>query len=256
MIPQFFVKSSGEQINFSKFDYVSGATLVYDWGNPVSYNPGQGAGGVTSNVYNSGAPQGQFIAAGAPTTMWSNAYTGSIQFNSTNKPYVEYNGTLPTGAISIVSIYKPDELASGSLLSLTGSQNGINLVVAGATRVVTPTIWYGAGGNTQATLTCAITMSNSANNGWNMVTFASNGLDSHTMYLDSGSIQSTDTNTYDRGLFSPVARNIRIGMNNINSGNNQTLNGVMIATLIYPFKLSQKQIRQLWYVFRQRMTVS
>jgi len=252
MIPQFFVKSSGEQINFAKFAYVNGANLIFDWGNPVSYPPGQGAGGITSNVYNSGEPQGQFqTGGGAAASMWSTSYGGSIGFNASNGLNTVFNSTFPTGAMSVVSVYKGGgEFQNGALVGLQNN-NGLNLVLSTA-GVVTPTIWYGASGNTQATLSCNVTLV-SQYNGWNVVTFTTNGLNSHTMYLNDGSTNSTDTNTYDRGLFSPSTANIRIGKNALS---NNYLNGVMMAYMVYPFVLSPKQIRQNWYVFKQRLTVS
>lgn len=249
MIPQFFVKSSGQQINFNRFDYVPGASIIYDWDNPESYPPGQGAGGITYNsaIYPAGEPNGGFENGGeAAAYMWSSAYGGTIQFNASNGLNVECGLALPTGSMSIVSVYKPDEFQTGSLLGQENN-NGINLVVNPADRVVTPTIWYGASGNTQATLSCSVTMGTS----WNMVTFTTNGLNSHTMYLNDGTTSSTDTNTYNRGLFSPSAITARIGKNALS---NNYLNGIMMATLIYPFQLTQNQIQRLWYTFRPSLT--
>lgn len=251
MIPQFFVKSSGEQINFGKFDYVKGATLIYDWGNPNSYSASQGAGGITSNFITGGEPQANFVVPGpAATDMWSSAYSGSIQFNASNDKWVEYASSFPTGAMSVVSVYKPDEFENGAIVG-QANNNGLNLAVS-TTNIVTPTIWYGASGNTQQTLSCNVTMV-SDYNGWNVVTFATNGLDRHTMYLNNGSTNSTDTNTYNRSLYSPTSQDVLIGDNALTSG---YLNGVMMAYLVYPFELSPKQIRQNWYVFKQRMTLT
>ena len=83
-----------------------------------------------------------------------NSYTGSIQFNAgnaPNAPLVQYAGTFPTGAMSIVTVYKPDEFQTGSLVSLL-SNNGVNLVLTPYSKVVTTKIYYGASGNTAATL--------------------------------------------------------------------------------------------------------
>lgn len=254
MIPQFFVKSSGEQLNFNQFDYPTGSFILYDWGNPISYEPAQGSSGITSNCASGSAtePQATFgKQGGGAAPLWQSTYSGSINFvpGTTANFYVEFNGTLPTGAISVVSIYKSSVSdVSGSLLCLTGSQNGINLKM-NASKVVTPEIWYGASGNTKATLTCTTTL---PNNNFNMVTFTSNGLDLHKMYLNNALSASVDTNTYNRGLFAPSNRNIRIGVNNFSNTSNISLQGEMIATLIYPYALSTKQIRQLWYVFRKR----
>lgn len=254
MIPQFFVKSSGEQINFDNFAYIQGAQLIYDWGNPVSYPPGQGTSGITYNVSGStqAEPQGGFLAIGGfSAPLWSSLYSGSVDFEpaSVGNYYIQYAGALPTGAVSIVSVYKSSATdTSGSLLCLTGSQNGINLSM-GPSKVITPKIWYGASGNTQATLSCTTTL---PNNNWNMVTFTTNGLNAHTMYLNAATSASVDTNTYDRGLFAPSQRNINIGVNN--AAGNISLQGYMMATLIYPFVLSPKQIKQLYYVFRKRFS--
>jgi len=254
MIPQFFVKASGEQINFENFAYPNGAQLIFDWGNPTSYSPGQGSSGVTFNVSGStpSEPQGGFLKVGGGSALlWTSLYSGSVNLRPSNVSnyYVEYPGTLPTGAISVVSVYKSDSNdVNGSLLALTGSNNGINLVM-NSSKVITPTIWYGVSGNTQATLTCNATL---PDNNWNMVTFTTNGSNEHTMYLNAAISASIDTNTYDRGLFAPSQRNIKIGINNINPGNNVSLQGYLMATLIYPSVLTKKQIRQLYYVFRKR----
>ena len=257
MIPQFFVKSSGEQKNFYPFDYPAGASIIYDWGNPITYAPAQGSSGITSNAATGslGEPQGSFFKLGGGSApLWQSLNSGSLNFQpgTVSNFYVEFNGTLPTGAISVVSVYASNPIysaeSSGSFLCLTGSNNGINLEMT-PSRVITPTIWYGASGNTQATLTCTATLPDT---NFNMVTFASNGLNNHTMYLNNALSASVDTNTYDRGLFTPSARNIRIGIDNVSNTKNVSLQGTMIATLIYPFVLQPKEIRQLWYVFRKR----
>lgn len=252
MIPQFFVKGGSEQINFNQFDYVAGASLIYDWGNGISYPRAQGAGGITYNASSgvSAEPQATFkTGGGSAASMWSTAYSGSIAFNASSQYLVEYNSTFPTGAMSIVTVYKPvTEFQNGSLVGLQNN-NGINLVVTSGSKAVTPTIWYGASGNTQATLGCSVTMGAD----WNMVTFTTNGLNLHTLYLNDGTTNSIDTGTYDRSLFTPSAANIRLGKNALS---NNYINGIMLSYLVYPFRLSTKQIRQLWYVFRQRMTVS
>lgn len=253
MIPQFFVKSSGEQINFARFDYVSGASLIYDWGNGNSYSASQGAGGITSNVITGGEPQGAFEdGGGLAASMWSSAYSGSIGFNAANGLNVEFSTSFPTGAMSVVSVYKPNsEFQNGAIVGQQNN-NGLNLAVS-TTNIVTPTIYYGASGNTSATLSCNVTMNTGINNGWSMVTFATNGLDRHTMYLNEGTTKSVDTSTYNRSLFTPSSAQMKIGKNALS---NAYLNGSMISYLVYPFELSPKQIRQLWYVFRQRMTLS
>jgi len=256
MIPQFFIKSSGQQTNFAAFAYIDGAQLIYDWGNSISYNPAQGASGITSNAASGslGDPQGTFIKQdGGSAPLWVSTYSGSVDFTPATVAdyYVEYNGTLPTGSISVVSVYKSDATdVSGSMLCLTGSNNGINLSM-NASKIITPTIWYGASGNTPATLTCTTTL---PDNNWNMVTFTTNGTNLHTMYLNAATSASVDTNTYNRGLFAPSARNIRIGVNNFSNTSNRSLQGYLMATLIYPFALTPQQIKQLYYVFRKRFS--
>lgn len=251
MIPQFFVKSSGEKKVYGKFEYVPGSSLVYDWGNPNSYPPAQGAGGITYNCATTplAEPNGIFkTGGGSAASMWSNAYTGSIQFNASNGLNVEYNSTFPTGAMSVTCVYRPSgEFQTGSLVGLQNN-NGINLTLGGASRVVRPTIYYGASGNTSAALSCNVTLTN---DDWNMVTFTTNGLNSHILYLNDGTTNSTDTGTYNRGLFSPSAANIKLGKNAVS---NNYINGVMMAYLIYPFPLTISQIRRNWFVFRQRFT--
>ncbi len=249
MIPQFFVKSSGEQINFGRYDYVKGSTLIYDWGNPTSYNPAQGAGGITSNVNSGGEPQAQFkTGGGSAASMWTSNYTGTIQYNFSNGLNVEYNSSFPTGAMSIVCVYRRDEFQNGALVGLQNN-NGINMVLSTG-GVVTPTIWYGASGNTQATLSCTLSLG-AGYNGWSVITFTTNGLNSYKMYLNDGTTNSTDNNTYNRGLFTPSAANIKLGKNALS---NNYLNGVMMSYLVYPFELSTKQIKQNWYVFKPRLT--
>lgn len=248
MIPQPFLKGSGEKKVYGKYEYVPGASLVYDWGNPVSYNPAQGAGGITSNVYGGGEPQGVMQnSGGGAASMWTSTYEGIINFNASSGLQVEYNSTFPTGAMSVVSVYRPEpaDFRSGSIVGLQNN-NGINLVVGGASRVVTPTIYYGASGNTVATLSCSVTLSTT----WNVVTFTTNGLNKHTLYLGNGTINSVDTGTYNRGLFSPTAQNIRIGKN---ATSNNWLNGIMMAYMVYPFELSIAQIRRNNYVFLPRL---
>ena len=250
MIPQFFVKSSGEQINYNKFDYVPGASMIFDWGNPESYPPGQGAGGTTYNsaIYPAGEPNGVFeTGGGIAASMWSSAYTGSIQFNASNGLNVEFSTSFPTGAMSVVSVYRPDEFQTGSIIGMQNN-NGLNLVVGGASRIVTPTIYYGASGDTSATLSCNVTMGTD----WNIVTFTTNGLNSHKMYLNGNTTSpSTDTNTYNRSLYTPSEVSTKIGKNALS---NNYLNGIMMAYLVYPFELTPKQIKRNWYVFRQRLT--
>lgn len=257
MIPQFFVKGSGEKKVYNRFEYVNGASLIYDWGNPATYSSGSGASGITSNAASGslGSPQATFFKLGGGLApMYQTLYGGSINFQpgTVSNFYVEYNATLPTGAMSVVSVYASNPIysaeSSGSFLCLTGSNNGVNLTMT-PSRVVKPDIWYGASGNTLANLTCTVTLPDT---NFNVVTFTTNSSNSHKLYLNDGTTVSTDTNTYNRGLFSPSAANIRIGINNVSNTKNVSLQGTMIATLIYPFVLSPAQIRRNWYVFRQR----
>jgi hypothetical protein len=244
MIFQNFNRSSGQQLNYGRYDYVPGASIIFDWGNPASYNPGQGASGVTSNIGSGSTGEPQALFFGATTDMWSSAYGGSISFNYANSQYVQWNGTF-TAAVSTVMVYKMVDStgAAGAIPSLK-NYNGVNLVLNNTSRLAQPTIYYGSAGSSSVQLSCNVTLPNN----WCVTTFATNGTNSHIMYLDSGVTSSIDTGTYDRTLYTPVAQNIVLGRNKLTTNYS---NGNMIAYLQYPFQLTKAQVRQIYLQFRQ-----
>jgi len=250
MIPQPFVKGSGERVFFGQFEYPAGADLIFDFGNPASF-------GNTSAL----------SASNAATTSPAAAVTASfIPFNNPSPTYPTYSTdgsgsivTLSNGSgtnylqwqwksteqQSNVLIYKPNGNQSSGANQYFPRAAGANSI---ETQIVYPNsnLYINIADSSNSTTSDVFgvkqfnTGSLNGQNGWNMFVVTANASNSHNLYINANS-SSLDTTAITRTTS---------GLQTTNFG--LSSNAKIIAFLQYPKILTQKEIRQIYKVFYQR----
>jgi hypothetical protein len=242
MIPQPFIKSLGERVFFGNFEYVSGADIIYDFGNTICTS----AFNSSNIVYNVGSANvtGSLIAYNNPGPLYpilSSDNGGVMVTNQTavGSNYLEWNYSssveqtsitvfaLNGGQLNPWTSYIPSAAGDSSIEIRA---NGSNVDTGSATLVVS----YIAS-NTSLN----VDLSN-GRNGYNIVSVEANGSTTHNLYVNqtltlTDSTDSARTNASNSGA--------KLG---------QTSKMKIMAHLQYPFILTPKQIRQTYKVFSQR----
>ena len=244
MIPQQFVKGAGERVFFGPYEYVSGADLIYDFGNPIctsAFNSNRIVyNAASANVTGSLIPYanpGAFyptlstdaggvmitraIALGSNYLEWD--YSSSI--NQTSITIFALNGT----QLSPWSSYIPKAPTSGGS-SIEMNVYGTIFNTGSATLAVSYI------GNTQ---TLNVDASNTRN-GYNMISVEANENTTHNLYVNQ-TLALTDSTSASRT--NDIALGVKLGFNS---------NMRIMAFLQYPFILTPKQIRQTYKVFSKR----
>jgi len=243
MIPQQFVKGAGERVFFGQFEYVSGADLIYDFGNPTCTS----AFNSSRIVYNVGSAN----------------VTGSlIPYNNPNPFYptltTDAGGVMITRAFAFGSNYMEFNYSSSinqtsiTIFAMNGNQlNPWSSYIPSAATTGGSSIQFNVYGTTvntgSATLdasyvtttpTLNVDVSNSRN-GYNLIAETTNNTTGQILYVNTTSIVDTNLETRNND----IATGVRLGL---------TSNMRIMAFLQYPFILTPKQIRQTYKVFSQR----
>jgi hypothetical protein len=239
MIPQPFVKGSGERVFFGQFEYVPGADLIYDFGNPTctsAFNSNKivynvGSANVTGSLieYNNPGPIYPTLSTAAGGVMVTKAYA----FGS-NYLQWDYSSSVEQTSITIFAMnggqLNPWSSKIPGNNSIEIQANGNNVDTGSANLTVS----YIAS-NTSLN----VDVSNSRN-GYNIVSVAVNGSTTHNLYVNQ-TLTLTDSTYAARTAGSNTA--VKLGL---------TSNMRIMAHLQYPFILTPKQIRQTYKVFAQR----
>ena len=244
MIPQQFVKGAGERVFFGQFEYVSGADLIYDFGNPICTS----AFNSSRIVYNVGSANvtGSLIPYANPGLIYPTLTTdaGGVMITrefAFGSNYMEFNYSSSINQTSITifamngnqlnpwNSYIPKApTAGGSYIEMNAYGNTIN--TGSATLNVTNI------GSTQA---LNVDVSN-GRNGYNQISVQANDSTTHNLYVNQ-TLTLTDSTNVSRT--NSIATGVRLGL---------TSNMRIMAFLQYPFILTPKQIRQTYKVFSQR----
>jgi len=243
MIPQQFVKGAGERVFFGQFEYVSGADLIYDFGNPTCTS----AFNSSRIVYNVGSAN----------------VTGSlIPYNNPNPFYptltTDAGGVMITRAFAFGSNYMEFNYSSSinqtsiTIFAMNGNQlNPWSSYIPSAATTGGSSIQFNVYGTTvntgSATLdasyvtttpTLNVDVSNSRN-GYNLIAETTNNTTGQILYVNTTSIVDTNLETRNN----EQSNGVKLGL---------TSNMRIMAFLQYPFILTPKQIRQTYKVFSQR----
>lgn len=252
MIFQSFNKGGGDRIDFGLYEYVAGADIIYDFGNPICTS----AFNSSRIVYNVGNQNvtGSLIAYNNPgpfyPTLTTN-YGGTVNFNrqagaGTNCVQWDWKSTQQQTNIFIY------QAPSGS-----GGSGEMGFPGQGGVSPSTDSIYlnlnkfnnvFGGGfdsSNTQFDDIFGAPLLVSSS--WNTIAYTSNGASISNLYLNqSAPILSTTTITR-------VTSGTQTFKFPFISGNTGTsFQSVVMAFLQYPFVLTPKQIRQTYKVFSQR----
>jgi hypothetical protein len=243
MIPQQFVKGAGERVFFGQFEYVSGADLIYDFGNPICTSA------FASNiVYNVGSANvtGSLIPYANPSLVYPTLTTdaGGVMITRelaflSNYMEFDYSSSINQTSITIFAMngnqlnpwnsYIPKApTAGGSYIEMNAFGNTVN--TGSATLNVTNI------GSTQA---LNVDVSN-GRNGYNQISVQANDSTTHNLYVNQ-TLTLTDSTNVSRT--NDIATAVRLGL---------TSNMRIMAFLQYPYILTPKQIRQTYKVFSQR----
>ena len=244
MIPQPFVKGSGERVFFGPYEYPPNADLIFDFGNPIctsAFNSSRivynvGNANVTGSLipYNNPGPFYPTLTTDAGGVMITRAYSGGSNYME-----FDYSSSINQTSITIFAMngnqlnpwnsYIPKApTAGGSYIEMNAFGNTVN--TGSATLNVTNI------GSTQA---LNVDVSN-GRNGYNQISVQANDSTTHNLYVNQ-TLTLTDSTNVSRT--NDIATAVRLGL---------TSNMRIMAFLQYPYILTPKQIRQTYKVFSQR----
>jgi hypothetical protein len=243
MIPQPFIKGAGERVYFGPYEYVGGADLIFDFGNPLCTS----AFNSSRIVYNVGSANvtGSLIPYFNPGLFYPTLSTD--QGGTMVTRYIE-SGTLTnyltwdwksTENQSQIYIYRLNGgQAPGSPgLPANAGNNSISSISYSSADI---RIRDSSGGNTGVFSEILDTSDSNGRNGYNMVGVTANNSNSQILYIN----QSTIINASNS-----ITRTTS-GTQTFNYGIQTNLKH--IAFLQYPKILTPKEIRQTYKVFAQR----
>jgi hypothetical protein len=245
MIPQPFVKGSGERVFFGYYEYPPGADIIFDFGNPIctsQFNSNRivfnvGSANVTGSLisFNNPTPNFPTLSSQQGGVMITDYVSGigssHMRFDSTS--------TLEQTNISLFALNGAQQFPYQSFVpaaAQTGS-NSIQVEVFG-----TATQPNDAGyrvTNITGDYFMNVGVAN-GRNGYNMISAQTNASTIHNLYLNESLVA---TNPDDIPRASNATLGIRLGFN---------AEMKIMAFLQYPRILAPKEIRQLVKVFSQR----
>jgi hypothetical protein len=250
MIPQQFVKGAGERVFFGPYEYPTGASIIWDFGNPlctfasgsnIIYNVG--SANVTGSLvpYNNPSPVYPLISPTNGGVMITN------QVAAVGSNYLEWNysSSFEETAVTIFALNGGQLNPWTSYVPYKAGASSIEYKVYGNT-VVTGSAsldvnLYNSNNilSTPFSTTLNVDINNNRN-GYNMIATSADNNASHKLYINQ-TLVGTDTSGIGRA-------------NNANSGAQLGLSSKMkiMAYLQYPKILTPKEIRQIYKVFSVR----
>jgi len=255
MIPIPYGYTGANEFNLSKYQYVEGADIIFDFGNPITTGSIAGSG-YASNVITDKSSVILNLASqrvgGLPTYGPENG--GSLFFQIGGLPYCVWNYGLTTAQTTIV-FFKPnaDLLTSG--MPAAGNATGLNRQNAlrmntswiGGNYNVSSSVFSSADAN--PTVNFSINMDTQSYGGWTMSALSTNGSNLHQFWQNNATgsnnttvITRSDSNNTDPKVFGKTAL--------VDAG----ISGQLIAIMQYPRQLNQREIKQTFQLFKQRLT--
>lgn len=230
-------------------NYVAGAYLIYDVGNAASY-PGSGTS--VYDVSGNSGPTGTLN--NSPTYSSSNG--GYLSFNGSNQS-ITYSGYFNSTFTAQIFWRQPAGNWPGSggkqypgLFTQTnnnGASIGIDTGWPNSSGIYAQ-LWYGSTGGTSSGAFIDNNANTDIRNIWTMFTLSSNATNSHKYYINS-TLNTTNTSTRNRTLYTPTNQTVYLAYNPENS---QYQLGDMMAALVYPFQLSDAEVTQNYNIFSAR----
>jgi len=229
-------------------NYVSGASVIYDFGYSTSY-PGSG-----TTVYDVSGNGTNGTLVNSPT--FSSGNGGYLSFNGTNQR-VSYTGYY-NSAFTVQMFWKQpagDYPASGGKQypGLAGQVNNNGIILGIDTgwpnsSGIYGQWWYGADGATGGGVYIDVSAGIDIRNNWVLYTLSSNGTNSYKYYVNGTNV-ATNTTTRDRTGYTPTNQAIDLAYSQWSS---QYQLGAMMSYLVYPFQLSDSEVTQNYNIFSAR----
>ena len=228
------------------FDYVSGATLIFDFGNAASY-PGSGA-----TVYDVSGNSNNGTLINSPTFSASNG--GVLDLTQASSQYITSTFAFAQ-AFSLQVFFKSKNANFIKDSNFCGARQngGFNFWPQGGGKYILPYMYYGSGGSSNSIIngaeiqgdTLGITLTD-----FNGYGFTTNGTNSHKGYWNTTNVGTDTSAAYDRTLYtqSPVTQ--YIGWDT--AVGDRFLNGYIMGVLVYPFELTGAQITKNYNIFSAR----
>jgi hypothetical protein len=260
MIFQSFNKGGGDRVDYGLYEYVPGADIIYDFGNPICTS----AFNSSRIVYNVGSVNvtGSLIPYANPGLFYptlTTDYGGTVVFKrqaGAGTNYVQWDWK-STEQETNIFVYRPNDpggnsgemgfpgvgAVSPTANSLYVNLNPSNNLYAGA---------YDSSNTQYDDLfggTVLQTGSAEGRNDWNTITYTSNGASVSNLYLNE-SAPITNTTTITR--VTSGTQTFKFPFRSGYTSNN--FSSRIMAFLQYPFILTPKQIRQTYKVFSQRFS--
>ena len=247
MIFQSFVKGGTERVNYGLYEYVPGAELIFDFGNPTCTS----AFNSSHIVYNVGSANvtGSLIPFNNPSptypTLVSTQYGTMVTLNveGVGSNYLQWNWNNNANQTSIF-IYR---LNGGQVAGANGSpyiaDSDSSIKVTGNTS--NQVTFYNSAGSSGGTFSNGVvTSTGNGRNGYNMIVSQANNSNKQYYWQNTTLISYSET---------AIAR--QTSANQTNQFGLQSNFGYL-GFLQYPFVLTPKQIRQTYKVFSQRFFVT
>jgi len=243
MIPQPFVKGSGERVFFGPYEYPSGADLIFDFGNPICTS----AFNSSRIVYNVGSANvtGSLIAYNNPGPIYPtlSSTNGGVMITNqfafgTNYMEFNYSSSVNQTSITVFALnggqLNPWNSKVPSVATTGGSS--IQFEVYGNTVVTASATLNASYVDTQPTLN--VDLSNTRN-GYNLIAETSNNTTGQILYVNTTPIVDTNVETRNN----EQSNGVKLGLSSAMK---------IMAFLQYPRVLTPKEIRQVNKVFAQR----
>lgn len=248
MIFQNFNKGGTERVNFGLYEYVPGAELIFDFGNPtctsafnsshIVYNVG--SANVTGSLipFNNPAPLYPVLASAQYGTMVTSYISGI-----SNGSYLQWDWNNNANQTSIF-IYRLNGTQVGGANGspyIADSDSSIK-VLGNTSNVVT---YFNTGGTgTQVFNQSVTTDTSNGRNGYNMIVSQANNANAQYYWQNTTLVAQSATS---------ITRQTSAAQTNY-FGFQSNLG--YLGYLQYPFILTPKQIRQTYKVFSQRFFVT
>jgi hypothetical protein len=252
MIPQQFVKGAGERVFFGQFEYISGADLIYDFGNPIctsAFNSSR----IVYNVGNANVT-GSLIPYNGNVYPTLSGLQGGVMITSaspfaSNYMQWDWKSTENQTSIAIFALNGAQGNPYESFMPQKAGANSIEFDLYGTTALGTSSYFavnlYDSGNNEYVSSPSAVinNSTGSGTNGYNQAAFSANNSTQHLLYINQKAPILNDANI-TRTTSGTQTTKFSIATN---------VSSVKImAFLQYPFILTPKQIRQTYKVFSQR----
>lgn len=248
MIFQSFNKGGTDRNNFGLYEYVSGADIIFDFGNPISTGS---VGSPNYKVYNVASQNvtGSLIPFNNPGPFYptfSGSSYGVMVFESVAglDNYMQYTWKSTQEQTNIFCLQSPSPDGESQYPNSGAGANSV-YVKLNTTNFLIVGMYDSS--NTQfddifSGITIDKTTGN-GRNGWNMITVTSNGSNIHQLYINE-TLTATSNTTINRVTSASQTFDFSTNSNN-----------PIMTFMQYPKVLTQKQIRQNYKVFNQRFFV-